>query len=131
MAVVPHDSNSSYSGIGGLIPPNASTMNTGDTWKGERHGDGSTFLKVSYKRHTQSEAQELLKNTYKGSRVTSSYSYDGSGKHCPRCGRMFVLLSKYTSSDGMCGVESGTWICDDDTCGLEKREDYEGYGSIF
>lgn len=70
-------------------------------------------------------------NPHPDNRKSSSYSYDGSGKRCPRCGSLFVLVHKHSSSDGMCGVESGTWICDDALCGMMKVENYEGYGSIF
>jgi hypothetical protein len=114
-----------------LQPPNAVTMKVGEKWSTRRDGDASTFLNVTYSRVSEEEARRLLSNPHPQSYRASSYSYDGSGKKCPRCGRLFVLLSKYTSSDGMCGVESGSWVCDDATCGMYKEERYEGYSSIF
>lgn len=116
---------------GPLQPPHAASMVMGDSWNFERTGDASAFLKIRYSRLDQTEAERLLAHPLPGALTQSSYSYDGSGKHCPRCGRLFVLLEKYTSSDGMCGVERGKWICDDPSCGIEKEEKYEGYGSIF
>jgi hypothetical protein len=116
---------------GPLQPPNAVSMAVGEYWNFERTGDASTFLKIRYTRLRQAEAEIILERPHPYNLKQSSYSYDGSGRHCPRCGRLFVLLEKYTSSDGMCGVERGKWICDDPSCGMEKEENYEGYGSIF
>jgi hypothetical protein len=114
-----------------LQPPNAAMMKVGEKWNTERNGEASTFLKVTYSRVSEEEARKLLTKPHPQSYQNSNYSYDGSGKNCPRCGRLFVLLSKYTSSDGFCGVESGTWVCDDAICGMYKEERYEGYSSIF
>ena len=44
---------------------------------------------------------------------------------------VFVLVEKYTSSDDMCGVETGLWVCDDTSCGMVKEEHAETYGTIF
>lgn len=112
-------------------PPHATSMKVGDSWSEERTDAASTFLKVTYRRLSQAESQSLLQHPYSDTHRYSSYIYEGSGKHCPRCGRLFVLLDKYSSSDGMCGVERGHWICDDSSCGMEKSESYEGYGTIF
>ena len=112
-------------------PPHAATMTVGESWNAHRTGAASTFLEVFYQRIPESEARDLLSSPYGDQLRTSSYSYDGSGKNCPRCGRLFVLLEKVMSSDGMCGVERGTWLCDDPQCGMRKKERYEGYGTIF
>jgi hypothetical protein len=112
-------------------PLNSSSMAVGDTWRNKRTGDAGTFLEVTYSRVDESTARRLLSRPHPQNGCQSNYSYDGSGKRCPRCGRVFILLEKHSSSDGMCGVESGTWICDDAHCGMKKVENYEGYRSIF
>jgi hypothetical protein len=112
-------------------PPHAANMAIGDSWSKERTGEASTFLRVTYTRLSHAEAGRLLAHPHAENRQGSTYGYDGSGKFCPRCGRLFVLLEKRTSSDGMCGVEKGKWICDDADCGMMKTESYEGYSSIF
>ena len=114
-----------------LQPQHAATMNVGDTWHIEHKEGCNLVLDVKYNRKSEAEARALLLHPHSENRRGSSYSYDGSGKQCPRCGHLFVLLTKYTSSDGMCGIERGSWICDDPKCGMEKQEDYEGYGTIF
>lgn len=116
---------------GPFQPPHAASMTVGDSWNFERTGDASTFLKIRYTRLGKSAAEILLAHPHANNLNQSSYGYDGSGKNCPRCGRLFVLLEQYTSSDGMCGVERGKWVCDDPSCGMQKEENYEGYGSIF
>lgn len=115
---------------GPLQPSHAASMEVGQTWEKERT-EGTSTLKVTYARISQAEAESLLQNPHPQNRKKSSYDYDGSGKNCPRCGRLFVLLEKYTSSDGYCGIERGLWVCDDASCGMQKSESYEGYGSIF
>lgn len=112
-------------------PPHAKQMRVGESWSTKRTGDASTFLEVCYNRVDEEAASVLLRSAHVDNVQSSSYRYDGSGKYCPRCGRLFILVDKYTSSDGMCGVERGTWICDDANCGMKKTERYEGYGSIF
>lgn len=116
-----------------LQPPSdiATKMAVGESWEHKRTGDASTFLEITYTRLDNASARALLANPHPNNLQASSHSYDGSGKNCPRCGRLFILLKQYCSSDGMCGVESGTWICDDANCGMKKEERYEGYGSIF
>jgi hypothetical protein len=113
-------------------PPHAANMAVGESWSHERTGTSSPCLRVTYTRLSPAEAGRLLAHPHaENHQVQSTYPYDGSGKLCPRCGRRFVLLEKWTSSDGMCGVENGKWICDDADCGMMKTEDYEGHGSIF
>ncbi len=112
-------------------PPNAKRMSVGETWTAKRTGDASTFLEVMYTRVDAATASGLLSHPHPDNGTASNYPYDGSGKSCPRCGRSFVLLEKYCSSDGMCGVERGAWVCDDANCGMKKTERYEGYSSIF
>jgi hypothetical protein len=109
-----------------LQPPHARSMEVGDTWKSQ-----NSSLEVTYRRLSAGEARTFLARILKDNRQVSGYAYSGSGRNCPRCGRLFVLISKYTGSDGMCGIERGTWVCDDADCGMEKCESYEGYGSIF
>jgi hypothetical protein len=108
-------------------PPHAASMQVGDTWK-FRH-ETSPEIDVTYTRLPENEARRLHQQCMPLS--VSGYSYNGSGKNCPRCGRKFVLVEHYASSDGMCAVERGAWICDDVQCGMHKSEKYEGYGSIF
>jgi hypothetical protein len=112
-------------------PPHAATMQVGDTWSTERTGDYTRFLRVTYTRLPAAEASRLLEHPSAGIRDKTDYGYDGSGKRCPRCGRLFVLLEKQAGADDMKAEETGKWVCDDPECGMMKTEDYKGYGSIF
>lgn len=101
-------------------------------WRKERRVPSE--LRVEYGRVLPAEARELLGAPHPDAirpGRSSGYSYDGSGRFCPRCGGYFVLLDKYTSSDGMCGVERGRWVCEDPECGFVKTEAAETYGTIF
>lgn len=116
-------------------PPNAATMAVGESWTTSLNGDGRRYFNIKYSRVAESEANNLLSHphseNFPGALATPMYPYDGTGKRCPRCGQLFVLLEKEAGADDMCAEEKGKWICDDPTCGLVKEEDYKGYGTIF
>lgn len=86
---------------------------------------------VTYTKLSPEAAREELRKRHADQADSTSYYYEGSGRLCPVCHQRFVLVSKYTSSDGMCGVERGTWVCPQADCGIRKEERYEGYGTIF
>ncbi len=111
-------------------PPHAQDMKIGDTWESSWE-----YLHVVYSRLPPSEATSYLSRFQSSSPSSSSssstYGYDGSGKHCPRCGRLFVLIEISAGANDMRADESGVWVCDDSNCSMKKEERYNGYGSIF
>lgn len=109
-------------------PPNAQDMKIGDKWE-----NSWEYLHVVYSRLPPSEATSYISRFQSSSSPSSSstYGYDGSGKHCPRCGRLFVLIEISAGANDMRADESGVWVCDDSNCGMKKEERYNGYGSIF
>lgn len=118
---------------GPMQPPHASTMVIGEHWK-----NSTDYLTVDYYKVDPIEAEDLLmnhailENPYRGPKPSNTYGSDGSGKTCPACGHLWVLLEKSASANDMRADEIGKWICDNaKKCGMVKEEIYTGYGSIF
>jgi hypothetical protein len=91
-------------------------------------------LTVTYMRVPVDEAETLLADPLIEKRtvtMSNQYQYGGSGRRCPRCGRLFVLTYKMASADDSHADELGKWICDDASCGMTKTEVYTGYGTVF
>ena len=127
-----------------LQPPAAvvaAMLPGGEAWRARSEFESSTFLERAYRRIDAADAAARLTNDVVaaelepaafGPRTSSAGGgYAGSGRQCPRCGGAFVCVARHTSSDGMCGVERGTWVCDAPACGMLKEESAETYGSIF
>jgi hypothetical protein len=116
------------SGPGPRQPPHAVTMDVGDTWTASFE-----YLEVDYTRLNSTEAQHLLLNPhFQSYEECTMYGPDGSGKKCPRCGKLFILIEKTRDyADDMRADQEGIWVCEDSQCGMRKHEVYRGYGSIF
>jgi hypothetical protein len=99
----------------------------GDTVKLHRDDPSSCYLTAIFTRLSAEENARLSAQPVVVK--TTSHSYTGSGKACPLCSGQWRLLSAYTSSDGYCGVERGTWHCAH--CSVKRDEDSETYGTIF
>jgi hypothetical protein len=95
-------------------------------------GSAGACLSVTVRRVSAREVEQLLAGRSRCAPMhLSGYTYEGSGTRCPLCGHVLVLTSRYNSSDGMAGVERGSWVCATPDCGITKEESYEGYGTIF
>jgi hypothetical protein len=117
--------------VTGWQPAHAVNMAIGEEWKKSAEGRGLT---VTYMRVPVDEAETLLADPLIEKRtvtMSNQYQYGGSGRRCPRCGRLFVLTYKMASADDSHADELGKWICDDASCGMTKTEVYTGYGTVF
>jgi hypothetical protein len=79
--------------------------------------------------NTQGTSTLYIRNDAKAARARAEEPHidKWAGYRCDRCQSASVLVSKHQWSDEVTEVCSGTWVCLDTSCGLEKVQNYEGH----